>query len=180
MDLDDFTGESCGQGKNPLITTAKDIVNGGGPSSRPSTTRPSTTTPPDQTLTAKSYCLNSKEKQIYANISTACKSYYECLTTPAGKQITVTRKCPSNLLYSEDEKKCVKEKHVKCSTKFAIPVASSSSDCPWGVDYATEGGSMCKVFTNCSKKQRFGCPPDARFDKNINQCVPEGEVQCWW
>ncbi|CAF4132210.1 unnamed protein product, partial [Rotaria sp. Silwood1] len=67
MDLDDFRGEQCGEGKYPLINTAKDIVNGKGPSTKPPITRTTptmtthttyTTTPkPDQTDTAAVYCL---------------------------------------------------------------------------------------------------------------------------
>lgn len=64
----------------------------------------------------------AKEKQVYANVTSNCRSYYECLITPSGKQITVTRTCPSPLIYIEDQKKCMKEKDVsnvqiKCSTK---------------------------------------------------------------
>ena len=64
----------------------------------------------------------AKEKQTYANVSNNCQSYYECLTTPSGKQITITRTCPSPLIYVEDQKKCVKENEIintqiKCSTK---------------------------------------------------------------
>ena len=67
-----------------------------------------------------------KEKQTYANVSNNCQSYYECLTTPSGKQITVTRTCPTPLIYVEDQMKCVKETDlthlsVKCSTKCALP-----------------------------------------------------------
>jgi hypothetical protein len=158
MDLDDFSGAKCGEGKFPLINTAKDIVNGKQPSTRSTTTRntptttrnipttttrntPTTTTKPtDQSNTAVVYCLDckyrniiiyirsiffvflAKEKQSYANVSTNCRSYYECLTAPNGKQMTVSRTCPTPLIYDEDKKKCVKEKElsnvqIKCSTK---------------------------------------------------------------
>ena len=67
-------------------------------------------------------CFLANEKQTYANVSDNCQSYYECLTTPAGKQVTVSRTCPTSFLYVEDMKKCVKEKDIpstssKCSTK---------------------------------------------------------------
>jgi hypothetical protein len=170
MDLDDFRGDKCDEGKFPLINTAKDIVNGGGgqQSTRTTTIRATTAKPADQSETAAFYCINckyfclpknnshlhmieklinnslndsllnilslypisffiylAKEKQTYANISTNCQSYYECLTTPNGKQITITRTCPSSLIYVEDQKKCVKEKElintqIKCSTKCQI------------------------------------------------------------
>lgn len=62
MDLDDFTGTKCDQGKFPLINTAKDIVNGNNQTSRP-TTQPTTTVPPlDQSDTAQFYCLPCKTK----------------------------------------------------------------------------------------------------------------------
>jgi len=63
MDLDDFHGDKCNEGKFPLINTAKDIVNGKQPSTRPTTTRTSpttTATPADRSDTAASYCQNCK------------------------------------------------------------------------------------------------------------------------
>ena len=63
MDLDDFRGDKCNQGKFPLINTAKDVVNGKSPSTRPSTTRTTPTTTPiptDRTDTATLYCQNCK------------------------------------------------------------------------------------------------------------------------
>lgn len=64
MDLDDFTGNKCDQGKFPLINTAKDIVNGDGSFTRP-TTQPTTTVPPlDQSDTARFYCVPCKKKTL--------------------------------------------------------------------------------------------------------------------
>ena len=63
MDLDDFRGTSCDQGKYPLINAAKDVVNGKGSSTRTTTPRPTTTTTPiptSQTATAAVYCVNCK------------------------------------------------------------------------------------------------------------------------
>ena len=63
LDLDDFRGTKCGEGKYPLINTAKEIVNGGQGSTRPVTTPTTprtTTTPTDQSQTAVSYCVNCK------------------------------------------------------------------------------------------------------------------------
>jgi len=63
MDLDDFRGDKCNEGKFPLINTAKDIVNGKQPSTRPTTTRTTPTTtaiPADRSDTAASYCQNCK------------------------------------------------------------------------------------------------------------------------
>jgi len=94
MDLDDFSGKKCGEGKFPLINTAKDIVGEKESSTRPSTTRttptatatrtsptttatrttptttatrttPTTTAKPtDQSNTAAFYCLNCKYRNI--------------------------------------------------------------------------------------------------------------------
>jgi hypothetical protein len=67
MDLDDFHGDKCDEGKFPLINTAKDIVGGKEPSTRSTTTRttPTTTaTPTDQSDTAALYCLNCKSTSI--------------------------------------------------------------------------------------------------------------------
>ncbi|CAF3489630.1 unnamed protein product [Rotaria sp. Silwood1] len=80
--------------------------------------------------------VKTKEKQIYANVSNDCQSYYECLITPSGKQITVSRKCPTPLIYSEDKKRCMKEKElsdvqIKCSTKLRIPAAPIASTNCW-------------------------------------------------
>lgn len=68
MDLDDFSGKKCNEGKFPLINTAKNVVNGGeAPTTRPPTTpsRPTTPTAPPTTTkatgqsnTAAFYCLN--------------------------------------------------------------------------------------------------------------------------
>ncbi|CAF1164250.1 unnamed protein product [Rotaria sordida] len=185
MDLDDFRGDKCNEGKFPLINTAKDIVNGKEPSTKPTTTRttPTTTPKPDQTDTAGSYCLYSKEKQIYANVSNNCQSYYECLTTPSGKQITVSRKCPTPLIYSEDKKKCVKEKElndvqIKCSTKLRFPTTSISSTNCWDPS-SFVADTKCRFFTDCSTKQRYECPPDSSFASNLKRCVPQQNVQCW-
>ena len=63
LDLDDFRGTKCDEGKYPLINTAKNIVNGGQSSTRPVTTPTTprtTTTPIDQTNTAASYCVYCK------------------------------------------------------------------------------------------------------------------------
>jgi chitinase len=65
MDLDDFRGNKCDEGKFPLINTAKNIVNGGQSSTRPPTTRTTTirtTTakPTGQSETAAFYCINCK------------------------------------------------------------------------------------------------------------------------
>lgn len=154
MDLDDFRGTSCGQGKYPLINTAKDIVNGGSslvtrttiPSTTGTTTPGTTTTttpiPASQTPTASLYCLNCKSdsffnrqsifqqhfyfsalaKQTYANVTDNCRSYYECLTAPSGRQLTVSRSCPTSFIYVETEMTCVRESEItnlpaKCSTK---------------------------------------------------------------
>lgn len=58
MDLDDFRGDKCDQGKFPLINAAKDVVNGNNPSTRPTTTRKTTAKPTDQSNTAAFYCLD--------------------------------------------------------------------------------------------------------------------------
>ncbi|CAF2630318.1 unnamed protein product [Rotaria sp. Silwood2] len=168
MDLDDFRGEKCGEGKFPLINTAKDIVNGKAPSTRSTTTRttPTTTPKPDQSDTAALYCQ-------YCN-------YYECLTTPSGKQITVSRTCPTPLIYSEDKKKCVKEKElsdvqIKCSTKSRLlttPIASTNCWDP--SSFVTD--SMCRFFTDCSNKRRYECPPDSSFALSVKRCVPKQNV----
>jgi chitinase len=60
LDLDDFHGDKCDEGKFPLINTAKDVVNGKNPSTRPTTTRTTTASPPDQSNTAEFYCQNCK------------------------------------------------------------------------------------------------------------------------
>lgn len=63
MDLDDFRGNSCDQGKFPLINTAKDIVNGKGSVTRTTTPRTTTTATPvpaEQSDTAAQYCQNCK------------------------------------------------------------------------------------------------------------------------
>lgn len=75
MDLDDFSGKKCGEGKFPLINTAKEIVNGGEvttrqPTTRPTTTLATTTKPTDQSNTAAFYCLNcsynfTKKQKIF-------------------------------------------------------------------------------------------------------------------
>ncbi len=62
MDLDDFRGDKCDDGKYPLINTAKDIVNGKNPASRPTTARTTSTTTarPAQTDTAALFCADCK------------------------------------------------------------------------------------------------------------------------
>jgi chitinase len=63
MDLDDFRGDKCDEGKFPLINTAKDIVNGKQPSTGPTTTRttPTTTaTPADRSDPAASYSCSKR------------------------------------------------------------------------------------------------------------------------
>ncbi|CAF3523000.1 unnamed protein product [Adineta steineri] len=187
MDLDDFRGNKCDEGKFPLINTAKDIVNGKQPSTRPTTTPTTSTTtaiPTDQTNIAAFYCQNTLEKQIYANVSNNCQSYYECLITPSGKQITVSRTCPTPLIYAEDKKKCVKEKelsdvNIKCSTNLKIPAAPISSANCWDPS-ASIPDTQCRFFTDCSTKRRYECPPETSFERNIKRCVPKNNVQCWW
>lgn len=150
MDLDDFKGTSCNEGKFPLINAAKGAINGQGHSTRSTTARTTAATTPsptDQSATAAFYCVNCKfsstdlidsnrilsiarEKQTYANVSDNCQSYYDCLTTPAGKQITVSRSCPATFIYVEEQKKCVKEKDItnpnhKCSTKCKFSLLRS-------------------------------------------------------
>jgi chitinase len=58
MDLDDFRGNKCDEGKFPLINTAKEIVNGGQSSARTTTARTTTPKPTDQSETAAFYCVN--------------------------------------------------------------------------------------------------------------------------
>ncbi|CAF3403070.1 unnamed protein product [Rotaria socialis] len=186
MDLDDFRGDKCDEGKFPLINTAKEIVNGKESSTRPSTTRTTPTTTgkaTHQSATAKLYCLDSKQKQTYANVSNNCQSYYECLTTPSGQQITISRTCPSPLIYSEDKNKCVKEKElqdspIKCSTKFRAPASSVSSTNCWDPSSVVVD-SMCRFFTDCSTKSRYECPPGSLFSSSLKRCVPKQNVQCW-
>ena len=60
MDLDDFTGKSCDEGKFPLINAAKDVVNGQGFSTRSTTQRTTTPRPNEQSATAAFYCVNCK------------------------------------------------------------------------------------------------------------------------
>lgn len=63
MDLDDFRGDKCDEGKFPLINTAKDIVNGKRPSTKTTTPRSTPTTTgkaTDQTETAALYCVDCK------------------------------------------------------------------------------------------------------------------------
>jgi chitinase len=63
LDLDDFRGDQCDEGKFPLINTAKDVLNGKNPSTKPTTTRTTPTTtarPTGQSDTAVLYCLNCK------------------------------------------------------------------------------------------------------------------------
>ena len=77
LDLDDFRGNKCDEGKFPLINTAKDIVNGKNPSTRPTTTRTTSATtakPTDQSETAALYCLNCKYRNI-ANIKQFKRNY---------------------------------------------------------------------------------------------------------
>ncbi|CAF3765968.1 unnamed protein product [Rotaria magnacalcarata] len=184
MDLDDFRGNKCDEGKFPLINTAKEIVNGKGSPTRPSTTRTTPTTTgkaTHQSATAELYCLDSKQKQTYANVSNNCESYYECLTTPSGKQITISRTCPSPLIYSEDKNKCVKEKElqdssIKCSTKFRAPASSVSSANCWDPS-SVVADSMCRFFTDCSTKSRYECPPDSLFSSSLKRCVPKQNNQ---
>ena len=231
MDLDDFRGTACGEGKYPLINAAKDIVNGNQVGTIPTTTLPAA----DQTPTAAAYCVNcksllsslflrsaelrlalhsvrlwddaclivylAKEKQTYANVSNNCQSFYDCLTTPSGKQITVPRACPSPLIYVEETMKCTKLKDIvgvqhKCSTScktndtlpidrclslaylVAIPVASLGSVyCPNASALVPD--TSCRFHTDCSSKSRYQCPPDTSFDKASKQCVPKQSIQCW-
>lgn len=148
----------------------------------------------------------AREKQTYANVSDNCQSYYDCLTTPSGKQITVSRSCPATFLYSEEMKKCVKEKdltnvNIKCSTKckfysfsfllinfnkiiyfdnlVGLPVSSLPSTNCWDPS-SSVADSMCRFYTDCSTNLRYECPPDSLFDRNSKRCVPKQQVQCWW
>ena len=76
MDLDDFRGNKCDEGKFPLINTAKEIVNGKRPSTKTSTARTSSTTTgkaTHQSATAELYCLDCKYKSL-ANIK-QCEKY---------------------------------------------------------------------------------------------------------
>jgi len=181
LDLDDFNGKSCDQGKYPLITTARDIMNGKKPPTRPPTTKPVSTASvltAEQSSIANEYCINSREKQLYANVSTDCKSYYECLTNTQGMQFTVSRSCAPGWIFSEDNRKCVLKKHdIKCSTKLAIPVSGTGDSC-YGSSYTTD--TMCQFFTDCSTSKRHRCPPASVFDKHKQRCVPKGDIQCWW
>ena len=58
MDLDDFRGTKCDEGKFPLINTAKEIVNGGQSSTRTTAAPVTTPKPTDQSETAAFYCVN--------------------------------------------------------------------------------------------------------------------------
>jgi chitinase len=86
MDLDDFSGKKCGEGKFPLINTAKDIVGGKEPSTRPSTRPPTTRTTPTTTAkpTAQSntsafYCLNCKYRNTVIVRCLSCTINQICL-----------------------------------------------------------------------------------------------------
>jgi hypothetical protein len=60
MALDDFRGNTCNEGKFPLINAAKDVVNGQASSTRPTIALSTSTTSMSQSSTAASYCLNCK------------------------------------------------------------------------------------------------------------------------
>ncbi len=60
-----------------------------------------------------------------------------------------------------------------------FPANSTSSANCWDPT-AFVADTMCRFFTDCSKKTRYECPLDTLFDRNLKSCVPKQYVQCWW
>ncbi|XP_072223953.1 acidic mammalian chitinase-like [Leuresthes tenuis] len=105
LDLDDFSGEFCGQGKYPLISHLRSLLDSGTHEPHPDpdvTTTAATSTTAKTTTTAVSggdFC-TGKPDGLYKNDKDE-NSFYQCVNG-----ITYMQRCQPNLVYKEICKCC--------------------------------------------------------------------------
>nr|XP_034314167.1 acidic mammalian chitinase isoform X1 [Crassostrea gigas] len=138
LDLDDFTGTICGEGKYPLISLMKNVLdqaNGGGtvkppttkepgtnpptnaPTNAPTTTRaPSVTTPGGGG--ADGICAQSYHGYIFPNVND-CSSFYQCVH---GRAVVI--QCQSGLLFNVATDNCDWPSNVVCASTTQAPVTA--------------------------------------------------------
>ena len=127
LDLDDFSGDFCGQGKYPLINYVKQQLNDG--SIGFSTFKTSTTTPytgssrsssstTTSTVIRTSTTADPNEKcqkdGYFPDKTTNCQSYYVCNFTGTIWATITYHNCPGGLLFDVTHTACNFPQQVQC------------------------------------------------------------------
>ncbi|KAK0152677.1 Acidic mammalian chitinase [Merluccius polli] len=99
LDLDDFSGEFCHQGKNPLITHLRSPPLPTTTTTRPKPTIPTTTTTTTPVVPSSQFC-KGKPDGLYKNEKNP-HTFYNC-----AYGITYLQDCPSGLVYNDSCKCC--------------------------------------------------------------------------
>lgn len=131
LDLDDFGGQFCGQGKYPLINAAKSVWLSGGFSTVEPTTR---TLPPTSATTSSSGASTNggttataatttvhpitgkcfRGDGFYADKPSGCTRYYQCLYTGTSNEVIFYYACSAGLLFDEKLNVCNYASAVSC------------------------------------------------------------------
>lgn len=131
LDLDDFNGQFCNQGKYPLINKAKSVWYSNGPFSTfaPTTatlpvttpTLPPTSTTPGTTTTGPGGVTNAPSNDkcfrgdgYYADKTTGCQQYYVCVFTGTIYQQIHYHTCPPGTIFDERSGSCNYANQVTC------------------------------------------------------------------
>uniref|UniRef100_A0A8C5DEW2 Acidic mammalian chitinase n=1 Tax=Gouania willdenowi TaxID=441366 RepID=A0A8C5DEW2_GOUWI len=91
VDLDDFSGQFCGQGKYPLISRLQSLLNSKGTTSSPTTTKD--VGPPTTSGASGSNFCTGKSSGNYINDKNP-KTFYQC-----SDGLTFLQNCPGNLVF---------------------------------------------------------------------------------
>ncbi|KAL0970435.1 hypothetical protein UPYG_G00241890 [Umbra pygmaea] len=167
LDMDDFTGQSCGQGKYPLINylqtgLQQNLMKTEGPSLLPTTstwtraphlTKPITTT----TLVAgRSFCVGRADG-LHAKAD-APQSFYSC-----SNGITYILNCQSGLVFDVS---------CKCCNWPKVPVPTTTSFCTGKVDGQYANANAPQTFYSCSNGITYimNCPSGLVYDVSCTCC----------
>ncbi len=139
LDLDDFNGQFCGQGKYPLINSVKSNLNNGvippvtstvatttlstvvptsisvitnGVSTTTKTTTTTQASSTTSTTTVSSICKNGDG--YYQDVASGCKNYIICAFTATLRPIIKVLSCADGLLFDIDTMGCNYASLVKC------------------------------------------------------------------
>ena len=111
LDLDDFDGKFCGQGRYPLINSVKmELNNGAVPLSTTSTTPLMTTS----TTVSSTSALCKQGDGIYPDYASNCEKFYKCSFTATSSPQIAYYSCQTGLLFDPTILACNVASQVKC------------------------------------------------------------------
>ena len=128
LDLDDFNGQFCGQGKYPLINKAKSVFYSNEPyttfaptTGTLPTTIPIVPTTPGSTTTGSGGITNPPSNNkcyrgdgYYADKDTGCQQYYVCVFAGTIYEQLHYYTCPAGTFFDEKTSSCNYSNQVTC------------------------------------------------------------------